>query len=68
MLCLLLITKLQLIIGIRVLRFWPYAIIPAQNRTEKKKEDRLTTSATPLAVIWKELANGMRLRLLKSSS
>lgn len=30
----------------------------AQNRIVKEKEDRLATSATPIAVIWKELAMG----------
>lgn len=38
--------------------FWPCVILLAQNRTEKEKEDRLTTSTTPTAVIWKELAVG----------
>lgn len=38
--------------------FWPCVILPAQTRTEKETEDRLATSTTPIAVIWKELAVG----------
>lgn len=41
-----------------VLKFWPSVTLIAQNRTVKEKEDRLATSATPIVVIWKELAMG----------
>lgn len=46
------------LLGFIVLNFWPCVILPSQNRTEEEKEDRFTTSTTPIAVIWKELAMG----------